>query len=163
MSIPNHQMDEQDMGSTEALTDKERDEILEFIFDVFSIDVITAKGDITLKLTTDKSIFGEATGNDPTIKILARTIIQFGGDQLVIIPTTNDGNVLSIDPQIWEIHKENVNSAILNRKNTLKFFTDLINIIISQFPKLGNDKKIARDLLLSITKKRSEETPKPPT
>jgi hypothetical protein len=135
MPVPNHEMEEQNLSSP-SLTDDEKKKIRQFIVDLFSIDVITAKGDIDLQLTSDTSIFGEATGDGAKIKILARTIIQFGGDQLVIIPTIDsggNGDVLSIDPKIWEIHKENVNSAILNRKNNLDFIADLIVNVSSHF------------------------------
>lgn len=132
---------EEDKGTSDrlvipnlGLNDEEIKDIKKFIVDLFSIDIITAKGDVTIELKADESVFDIAKSG--TIKILARTIIQFGGDLLVIIPTsTGKGNDSpdTINQDIWQIHKENVEAALSNRKNDLEILVDIASRVIGLF------------------------------
>jgi hypothetical protein len=105
----------------------------QLVADLLSLDVITAKGDVAMQVNLDDTFFAQDSPTKNEIQVLARTIIQFGGDQLTIIPTDNghgDGNISSdFNREIWQLHMENVSKALERRKDNLETIREVIKSI----------------------------------
>ena len=106
-----------------------------WIDDVQTMDVVTATGNLKVKIDTTKkgSIIEQLESAEGELAIRARTTIQIDGDVLNILPTSETGS--QIDSEMLKIHKENVDVAIKNVSNNLKIFTEGIVQAISQLQK----------------------------
>jgi hypothetical protein len=126
------------------------------LIDFFSIDVITAKGDIAAKFTPEDTLLAQISA-DKKIRILARTVIQFGGDQLTIIPTADGkaggSTTGSLNREILDLHMENVAKALERRKDNLDTILKVIDII-SKFVE-GIDNEMIVDAILSTRQSKA--------
>lgn len=95
-----------------------------WIEDVQTMDVVTATGDVRVKLdpTREGSIIDQLPSGEGELTIKARTTIQLDGDVLSVLPVTANGS--QIDQDMLKIHKENVDMAIKNVASNIKIFTD---------------------------------------
>jgi hypothetical protein len=111
------------------LDETKKKNIADFLYDVLSLDVITAQGNAALEFEPSHSFLDtiKAHGND--ITVLARTIIEFGGDRCDILATegSNANSSLRINQEIMNYHNANVRTALENRGHHLQMITDLIS------------------------------------
>jgi hypothetical protein len=96
-----------------------------WINDIQVMEIITGVGDVNVKIEAGKDTIEQLdTGQ---IKLLARTSIHLDGDLLVLLPKKeNSPGTFELDPQIYAIHKENVNIAIQNFSNNLKTMSETL-------------------------------------
>jgi hypothetical protein len=97
-----------------------------WIEDVQTMDVITATGNLKVKIDSTKqgSIIDQLTSADGELTIRARTTVQLDGDILSILPEKASDTGSQVDEQMLKIHKESVDMAMKNVSNNLKIFTD---------------------------------------
>jgi hypothetical protein len=105
-----------------------------WINDLQAMEIITGVGDVNVKIDPAKDTIEQLRAGQ--IKVLARTSIHLDGDLLVLLP--NKGNLpdtFELDPQIYAIHKENVNTAIQNFSNNLKIMSENLVIFLNALKK----------------------------
>jgi hypothetical protein len=142
------QASQQNNGQGEPAEDR-REQRRRFIADLLSLDVITAKGNVTAIIDLRDTFLSQDVKKE--FDILARTVIQFGGDQLTIIPTDTDkpeGNVkASFNHEIWELHMDNVSKALERRKDDLEAVQTVIESIGTFIHNMDQDQSVISKLL----------------
>ena len=110
-----------------------------WIEDVQTMDVITATGNLKVKIDSTKqgSILDQLTSADGELTIRARTTVQLDGDILSILPEKASDTGSQVDEQMLKIHKESVDMAMKNVSNNLKIFTDGVVQAISYLQKFN--------------------------
>jgi len=104
-----------------------------WINDVQTLDVVTATGNLKVKIDPTKggNIIDQLESSEGEIVLRARTTVQIDGDVLNILPEKATETGSQIDLEMLNIHKENVEMAIKNVSTNLKIFTDGIVQAIS--------------------------------
>ena len=108
------------------------DTIRKEIRDVSYLEVVTAIGDVKANVNPDAELVILGLNKDANVTIKARTRIELDGDIMVWLPTNNkeqDGEI-TINQQIMDIHKENVELAVHNWNQFMKNIFDVLKIII---------------------------------
>ena len=149
------------LGASQETDKQEETSWKQFIADLLSVDIITAKGNILVEVE-DSTFIAKATpkanGEENEIQILARTIMEFGGDQLMIIPTHDgkaDGGVSgSLNQEIWNLHMQNVTTALQRRRDNLDTINGIIEIVLKNFPKSEVPKIMEMQATMKRKKKR---------
>jgi hypothetical protein len=101
-----------------------------WIGDMQSMEIITGVGNVDVKIDPTKDTIEQL--NAGQIKLLARTSIHLDGDLLVLLPKKgNSPDAFELDPQIYAIHKENVNTAIQSFSNNLKIISEQLILILN--------------------------------
>ena len=105
--------------------------IRKFIEDRASLEVITAKGDITINfkdMKPEEDIFTFLSRTPQEIKILARTRIELDGDILAILPNKNDPQ-FELDENVLQIHNETVKAGIERWENYMNGVLGVLKLI----------------------------------
>ncbi len=106
---------------------------MNWIKDVQTMDVVTATGNLKVKIdpTKEGSIIDQLPSAEGELVIRARTTIQIDGDVLSVLPEKTSDTGSQIDAEMLKIHKDNVDMAIKNVSNNLKTFTDGVVMALS--------------------------------
>ena len=109
--------------------------IRKFIEDRASLEVITARGDITIDFKEMKkeenmlTFIKRLEVKDGKIQVLARTRIELDGDILSILPSKNTGSSFELDEKVLKIHNDTVSAGIERWENYMNSILHIINLI----------------------------------
>lgn len=111
------------------LEDARKQNIADFLYDILSLDVITAQGDAALEFEPRNSFLDTITKHKDKVTILARTVIEFGGDRCDILATEESKaeSSLRINQEIMNYHNANVTAALENRAHHLQMIIELVS------------------------------------
>ncbi len=111
-------------GFLDEIFDKIRDQLK----DISYVEVITATGAPEQKIDSQKEDVLDALS---ALEILARTRIELDGDMIMVLPTTKVNGQLSINQEILNIHKQNVDAAVQNWKSFMDTILNAVRLIAS--------------------------------
>jgi hypothetical protein len=131
------------------LWEKFMDTLKNELSDLSYIEIVTAAGDPKTEIdpNNDARDIVAALRSLEKVRVLARTRIELDGDIGMIVPTKDDGN-LSILNDILNIHKQNVDVAVVNWnsfvQNMLKALDILVSIAKGTSPDIS---QLAKDII----------------
>jgi hypothetical protein len=119
------------------------------LIDLSYIEIVTAAGDPKTEIdpNNDARDIVAALRSLEKVRALARTRIELDGDIGMLVPTKDDGS-LSINNDILNIHKQNVDVAVENWnsfvQNMLKALDILVSIARGTSPDIS---QLAKDII----------------
>jgi hypothetical protein len=131
------------------LWEKFMDTLKNELSDLSYIEIVTAAGDPKTEIdpNNDARDIVAALRSLEKVRALARTRIELDGDIGMLVPTKDDGS-LSINDDILNIHKQNVDVAVANWnsfvQNMLKALEILVNIARGTSPDIS---QLAKDII----------------
>jgi len=131
------------------LWEKFMDTLKNELSDLSYIEIVTAAGDPKTEIdpNNDARDIVAALRSLEKVRALARTRIELDGDIGMLVPTKDDGS-LSINDDILNIHKQNVDVAVANWnsfvQNMLKALEILVSIARGTSPDIS---QLAKDII----------------
>jgi hypothetical protein len=114
------------------LWEKFMDTLKNELSDLSYIEIVTAAGDPKTEIdpNNDARDIVAALRSLEKVRALARTRIELDGDIGMLVPIKEDGGV-SIDNDILNIHKQNVDVAVANWNSFVQNMLQALNILVS--------------------------------